>query len=409
MVSGFKLRHLNRFAACAFFVAAAVLACHAVAAEPAPESPRPPYRFSGGERVKLIVPVAVGEPIEQLVSVDGWVSLQTGGTVNIRGKTIVEAQTLISETLEKQSGAKRVYAALALLDLPSQKVFVSGEVKTPQAIVVPSGSSLTLAAALASAGGPTPEGDLTRVNIVQDEGGVQKSTTVDASRIGQESGNLGPQLRPDAVISVPRGDVFILAGEVVKPGAYNRRELSIRSGEPASLTRVLFGGGGLKPTANRRDIRLIRTAKDGAREIFSINLDSATRPSDKKKADDGKKAESAKDDKAADADEKAPVDPVLQNGDIVLASSAGGVAVLGRVRQPGVYPLGGETLKLTRLLAMAGGFADFAKTSAVIVIRASAPKTPIRVDVGAISKDGAAEKDLDLEDGDLVIVAERLL
>src|SRR5258707_814363 len=83
------------------------------AGEPAESSP-PPYRFSGGERVKLIVPAAVGEAIEQLVSVDGWVSLQTGGTVNIRGKTIVEAQTLIGETLEKQSGAKRVFAALAL-------------------------------------------------------------------------------------------------------------------------------------------------------------------------------------------------------------------------------------------------------------------------------------------------------
>lgn len=379
------------------------------AGELTPETQRPPYRFSGGERVKLIVPVSVGEAIEQLVSVDGWVSLQTGGTVNIRGKTIVEAQTMVSETLEKQSGAKRVYAALALLDLPSQKVFVAGEVKTPQAIAVPSGSSLTLAAALASAGGPTPEADLTRVSIVQDEGGASKTSTVDASRIGQEAGNLGPQLRPDAVITVPRGDTFILAGEVVKPGSYNRRELSIRSGEDATLTRVLFGGGGLKPTANRRDIRLIRTKKDGAREIFSINLDNATRPSGKKKDAEKSADKIAEAADREDAGEKGPADPVLQSGDIVLASSAGGVAVLGRVRQPGVYPLGGETLKLTRLLAMAGGFADFAKTSSVIVIRATAPKTPIRVDVGAISKEGAAEKDIDLEDGDLVVVSERLL
>ena len=43
------------------------------------------------------------------------------------------------------------------------------------------------------------------------------------------------------------------AGEVVKPGSYNRRELSIRAGEPAALTRVLFGGGGLKPAATHQD------------------------------------------------------------------------------------------------------------------------------------------------------------
>jgi len=362
-----------------------------------------PYRFVGGERVKLIVPAAVGESIEQIVSTDGWISLPTGGTVNVKGKTIPDAQTLISETLEKQSGARRVFSALALLEIPAQKIFVSGEVKTPQALLIPPGSTLTLAAALASAGGPTADADITKVSVVQEGIGAAHSRIFDASRLGQpDAANLGPVLQPGAVVTVPRGEVYILAGEVVKPASYNRRDLSIQAGEAASLTRVLYGGGGLKPTANRRDVRVIRTHPDGTREVLSVNLDAATKPS---KQAEKPRAETTDSEPAV----KAPVDPLLKNGDIVVALPAGGVAILGKVRLPGVYPLAGDSLKLSRLIALAGGFADFAKTSSVIVIRATSPKTPIRVDVAAFSKEGVGEKDLDLDDGDLVIVSERLL
>ncbi|HYG76489.1 MAG TPA: SLBB domain-containing protein [Planctomycetota bacterium] len=367
----------------------------------APDAAAPAYKFVGGERVRLIVPVTVGEAIEQIVSVDGWISLPTGGTLNIKSKTIPEAQTLIGEALEKQSGARRVFAALALLELPPRKVFVSGEVKTPQAIIIPAGGTLTLAAALASAGGPTPDADVTRVSVVQETTG--QAQILDASRLGQpDNPTLGPVLQPGAVVTVPRGEIFVLAGEVVKPGSYNRRELSIQPGEAATLTRVLFGGGGLKPTANRRDVRVVRTNADGTREVFAVNLDDAIRPSAKSEAKE-------KSDEAAAEVPKARIDPVLKNGDIIVAAPSGGVAILGKVRLPGVYPLAGDSLKLSRLIAMAGGFADFAKTSSVIVIRAKAPKNPVRVDVGAFSKEGVADKDIDLDDGDLVIVSERLL
>ncbi|MCY3022768.1 MAG: SLBB domain-containing protein [Planctomycetota bacterium] len=359
----------------------------------------PPFRFRGGERVRLVVPKEVGESIEQLVTDDGFISLPTGGApISIKGKTVTEAHALINELLEKQSGAKRVAAALAILDIPPRKVYVGGEVKLPQALVLPPGVSLTLGAALASAGGATPDGEISRVTVVQ-TGPSGKTETIiyDASRV--DSKNVGPVLEPGAVITVPRGDVFILAGEVAKGAAFNRKDLSLGPGEPAWLTRVLFAGGGLKPTASRKDIRLIRTNKDGMREVLPVNLDAAIRAAEKGPAEPG----------APGAKERAEADPLLQNGDIILAGSVGGVTILGKVKQPGVYPLAGDTLKLSRLIALAGGFTEFAKTSAVTVIRASAPKKPVRVDTGMITRDGDLDKDLDLEDGDLVFVSERLL
>ena len=358
-----------------------------------------PFRFTGGERVKLIVPKEVGESIEQLVTNDGFITLPGGGPpANIKGKTLTEAHALITELLGQRSGAKRVSAALAVLDVPAYKVYVGGEVKLPQAITLPAGGTLSLAAALATGGGVTAEGDLSRVTVSQPgANGAMETTSYDASQLG--AGGVGPTLGPGAVVNVPRGDVFVVAGEVPRPGPYSRKELSIGPGEQPWLTRVLFASGGLKPTASRKDIRVIRAGKDGTREVIAVNLEAAIRAAEK----------GAERPVAPEGKEQKQGDIILQHGDVVLAGVAGGVTVLGRVKQPGVFPLAGDTLKLSRAIAMAGGFTDFAKTSAVTVIRAAEPKKPVRVDMSAITKDGDLEKDLDLDDGDLVFVSERLL
>lgn len=419
---------------------------------------REQFRFTGGERIKIFVPQTVGESFEQIVTSDGLAMLPTGGTVSILGKTLVEAQEAMRDRLEKESGARRVYVALVLLDVPPGKVYVGGEVKQPQVLSFARGMSPTLAAVLAAAGGPTGDADLSKVSIVRTRPDrTREVIPVDASGIGRP-GNpyVGPDLEPNDVILIPRGDVFILAGEVNRPGAFNRRDLFLDPKEPARLSRVIFAGGGLRPSANRSDIRIIRTGPDGAKEVFRTALevslgsgpsarvsaagsvsDPPAGPSTGSSADFSAGASSGRSTAAglssgspagsapgatgssAEADAggrqraanlpHADTDPVLKNGDIVMVGGSGGVTVLGKVRAPGVFPLVGETLKLSRAIAMAGGFAEFAKTSSVVVIRASAPKQPIRIDVNEITKEGNLDKDLDLSDGDIVFVGERLL
>ncbi|MCX7806728.1 MAG: SLBB domain-containing protein [Planctomycetota bacterium] len=391
---------------------------------------REQFRFAGGERIRIFVPQTVGESFEQIVTSDGIVMLPTGGTVRILGKTLVEAQEALKERLEKESGARRVYVALVLLDVPPGKVYVGGEVKQPQALSFSRGMPPTLAAALAAAGGPTGDADLSKVSVVRTRAdGTRTVISVDASGISRpDNPDVGPELEPNDVVLVPRGDVFILAGEVSRPGAFNRRDLFLDPNEPARLSRVIFAGGGLRPSANRSDIRIIRSRQDGTREIIRANLEASlgpgpspaasapgsaagpaagisSGPSDKPSAGSpvGPAPGAVAPSPAADAD------PVLRNGDIVMVGGSGGVTVLGRVRAPGVFPLAGDTLKLSRAIAMAGGFAEFAKTSSVIVIRASAPRQPVRIDVNEITKEGNLNKDLDLGDGDIVFVGERLL
>src|SRR6185295_10082248 len=99
------------------------------------------------------------------------------------------------------------------------------------------------------------------------------------------------------------------------------------------------------------------------------------------------------------------LDPVLQDGDIVVVSATGGVPVLGKVRLPSVVPIGGQSIKLSRVIAMAGGFAEYAKTSAVTVLKGG--NAPMQYDMSKMQN--GQFQDPDLEDGDVVVVGERLL
>jgi protein involved in polysaccharide export with SLBB domain len=325
------------------------------------------------------------------------ISLPTGSTVNIRGKTIVEAQNLITKKLSEDSSLRQVYAVLVITQFPPRKVFINGEVKSPQALPIAPGTDMSMASLLTAAGGVLPQADLTRVNVVRTlPNGTRQAQVVDASKFGLPGNNdLGPTLEAGDVVTVPRGAVFILAGEVFKPGVVTRNDVSIASGELPRASRVLYATGGLRPGANRKLIHIIRNAEHGRQTILNVDLDLAG-------------TSSSTVDVSSDPPVKAPKsgndpDPVLQDGDMVVAGSTGGVIVMGKVRTPGLFPMTAGTTKLSRVIAQAGGFAEFAKSSSVTVTRAGTHQS-IKVDVGAIIKDGQLDRDIDLEDGDIVYV-----
>jgi protein involved in polysaccharide export with SLBB domain len=354
------------------------------------------FRFSGGERIRLLVSGMSGDPVEQLVSDDGFIALPIGATLNIKGKTISEAHQLLKEALKEEAATKRVVGSIAIVSVPERRVYISGEVRTPQSVVLPPGQRLSMGAAVAAAGGPTNEADLSRVRLARGDCG-DKCRIYDLSQIEVNgSTELGPVLEMGDVVHVPRAEIFIVAGEVATPGAYTRRQLSLTPSEPARFSRVLLGAGGLKTAANTGDLRLIRTNPDGTQQIVSVKLHRALEASQS-----GAIPVSATNGDAAD--------PILKSGDVIVASATGGVSVFGQVQRPGVYPTGGKPMKLTRVLAAAGGFTRFAKTSAVTVVRASAPNSPERIDVNSITKDGAVDRDILLDDGDMAFIGERTL
>jgi protein involved in polysaccharide export with SLBB domain len=357
-----------------------------------------PYRISGGETVRLIVPATVGESLVETIYDDGLVSLPTGSVVNVRGKTLVEAQGLINKKLAEDSSLRQVSAVLVITQFPPRRIYINGDVRTPQALTIAPGTDTNLAAVLTAVGGALPQADLSRVNVVRTTtDGKRQANVVDASRFGTPgSTDLGPVLQPGDIVTVPRGSVYVLAGEVVRPGIVNRNDLFLGNGDSPRVSRVLFAAGGLRPGANRHSLKIIRRTKSGQQSVIPVDLEAAVAPVNPTYV-------ASNDGPAAETKVTVENDPILQDGDMIVAGSTGGVIVLGKVRTPGLYPMSGGRLKLSHVIAQAGGFAEFAKTSGVTVTRA-ATHTSVKVDVGSIIKEGAIDRDVDLEDGDVVYV-----
>ena len=349
-----------------------------------------PYRIKGGETLRVIFPVkSGGESYTQLLLADGLLYLPGGSaaTVNVLGKSIAQAQEALQAKLSEDVAMKATNVSLQIASLPEQMIYINGEVRNSTALRITPGMRMFLVNALTQAGSVLPTADLSRINIVRKEGIAEaRAIVVDASKFGSPgNADLGPQLYAGDVISVPRGEAFFLAGEVPRAGKFTRVDLSLQPKDVARVSRLLYATGGLKPTANPQAIRLLRTV-DGNTTV--IKVDPSSLVADPKDADG---------------------DPVLKDGDTVLVGSVGSVMVSGRVRAPGIYPLPGGALKLSQLIVMAGGFAEFAKSSSVSVFHENDPKASVRVDVDAILKKGESDKDILLQSGDTIYVGEKFL
>lgn len=343
------------------------------------------FRFRGGERVTIqVLGTEFREPLPQLVTRDGLLSAPGSGTVQVLGKTLEEATQAVRNKMISAMGMKEPQVSISIDQLPPRRVYVQGEVLKPQAIELPQDHALPLAAALAAAGGSTPEADETRVKLHrQAPGGTKEIVVVDTSRFSQpDTEDLGPILQSGDVILVPRAEVFTVTGEVKEPGVFTRRNAQVPPGEPVRLSRVVAAAGGTGPSARLEEVLVVHTSAKGEREVKSFNL--------RKGLEDGELEQ----------------DPELKNGDQVLVLPSDGITVLGKVRIPGIYYPPGGKITVSRLVALAGGFDLFAKQSSIVVIRKNNPQEPIRVNVRTVMEEGAVDSDLELTPGDRVFVKE---
>ncbi len=104
---------------------------------------------------------------------------------------------------------------------------------------------------------------------------------------------------------------------------------------------------------------------------------------------------------------------------VIMLSMLGGseegewgyVTVMGRVRTPGTVPLRDvDGMKLTQAIQSSGGFAASAKQTEIRITRIdnSGKKIQVYVNFEAIGQAGHAESDVNLIDGDIVYVPERI-
>ena len=88
-----------------------------------------------------------------------------------------------------------------------------------------------------------------------------------------------------------------------------------------------------------------------------------------------------------------------------VAAALGKIQISGEVGAPGVLEFNlADPMNLSEAILKAGNFKDFADRKKVKVTRTKGAKREFTVDVQAVQRDGAADKDIQLEDGDRVFV-----
>lgn len=199
------------------------------------------------------------------IDAKGTLTLPLIGTVQAAGRTPSE---LSSDLSRRYSLIDRTIArvVVSVAEYRSQKIFVLGSVLLPGAYTFP--TSPTPWEAIAEAGGPTEDADLTKVEILPAEQmGQEVGATVDVAAAIRE-GRLDrmDRLRPGDTVRVPRGGPAVGAG---MPGdlIYVFGAVANQSAHPSDqvpdLVTALLRSGGTTGDADIKNIGIVRVAGPG--------------------------------------------------------------------------------------------------------------------------------------------------
>ena len=214
------------------------------------------YRIGSGDLLKIEV---VGRPDmtgNQTVSLDGMINLSGIGPVKAVERTTAELAIDLSRRISLiQREIPQVI--VTLVESRSRKVFVLGSVLIPGSYPMAENSSIW--DAIAEAGGPTEDANLSAVEVIPGTGGGTASATVDIAAAIRE-GRLDKiqRLKPGDTVRVPRGagatgglgEIVYLFGAVAQQGP--------RPVEPGGLVQTIIKS---TPTADAdyEKVEIVRT------------------------------------------------------------------------------------------------------------------------------------------------------
>ena len=290
-----------------------------------------------------------------ILNKDGMIYYQNIGFINLSGKTLNEAENLLSSELSRiystlNSSNNSTQLMLELGKIKSVNVYFSGQINSPGINLIHPFSDIF--SALVQAGGVKDSGSLRRVQVIRNS---EIISIVDFYSFFLNGMNSFSNIRilDGDVIHVPvvtnRAEI---KGEIVNPGFYELLESDL-------LSNLINYAGGLSSLASDKVV---------INDII---------PMDKRDSDDiarsGRLIYLSQTDKIK-----------IYNGSVVdlipIAKNDTSVSVFGRVTRPGTYPVnlsdnqnkeGGTTLK--KVLDVAGGFEDpiFRKTinDEIVILR----------------------------------------
>jgi polysaccharide export outer membrane protein len=229
--------------------------------------------------------------------------------------------------------------------------------------------------ALAAAGGPAQNADLTRITITRADPHVVTVDLAPSARSGRAENNI--ELEPGDLIIVPEGarPTVQILGEVLRPAQY-----PLEVG--AKVMDVLSLAGGPTPNADLSGATIARLSGDG---LIKIDLGAVMIGGDLSK------------------------NLELQPGDAVyVPATSRKVYVVGEVGKAGAYPLRGGERLFDALMAAGGPSKEADGPKASLIRRGTDGQAVLtKIDLRKLLGDGDMKMNPALQDGDVLFVPNR--
>jgi len=337
-----------------------------------PRAPSASDEYRLGPEDVLAIRVARHEEMgaELVVLTDGTITVPRVGQLQVTNRTATEVRDLIVTGLRETLVDPDV--TVVVRGQRPQRVYVSGAVRQPGTIPMQPGWRVS--EIIAQAGGLVVKPERTRASLFRRP---DRTIPLDLSRIYvQQDTAANLPLEPGDNLDIqeePTIRVYV-SGAVGKSGP-------IELPKGGGLTEAIALAGGMAPNAAASRTVVQRLAGE------SIPVDM---------------------DRVLNQGQAAPAISLANGDQIIVPENRSRIAVLGLVKKPGPFPLvDGVNMTVAEAISLAGGPEKRARTSHIGVIRAvDGAATVIPVDLRNVLKPGSAEKNISLEDGDIVFVPE---
>jgi protein involved in polysaccharide export with SLBB domain len=304
------------------------------------------------------------------VSPEGTIKVEYAGIIPVAGLTIEAATTRIKSRMATvyaglSSGNTRLNVAIG--NIRSIKVILTGEVKTPGTYTLP--SLATVFNALYSSGGPTENGSFRAIELIRAGKKIAVLDIYDFLMQGEIATNL--KLQDQDIIRIPVYQSRIeIVGEVKRPGIYE-----LNAGE--TYANLLNYAGGFTENAYQARVKVLKNT-DTERKIADIAKEQFTTYQ--------------------------PITGDKYFVDRVLERFTNRVQIEGAVFRPGAYELE-SGMKLSQLIQKADGLKEDAFMSRGYLTRLKADNQTqlISFDVAAIIS--GKTPDIQLKREDLISIS----
>jgi len=319
------------------------------------------YTLGSGDFVRVIVYGDAELTRDLRVSESGVLTFPLIGEVNVGGKTTIEAEQRIANSLKQGGFIANPQVSVSVLEFLSKSVSVLGGVNKPgrYSIIRPT----DIKDIIAEAGGLT--GDASEI-LTLIRGNVRQFYNLNdiIERTNSSDGDV--RLYGGESIYVNAKDVTV-SGQVQRPGKYG-----IQGGNQKITDFVAMAGGAIE---NASEFLLFTTQRSGTPETIEINIDDLFR------------------------NPTSQVNRQLFPGDVVYVPKAPQVYVYGEVQRPGMYKVD-KNMTVMQAIAKAGGLTIRGTQRSVKLHR--------RSESGQISKSVPNLTD-SLKDEDVLYIEESLL